>query len=876
MANRLLVLLAIVLLAAASVNAAATVVVDADASPRVLYGREKLEHAIQAAGIESGRVVVSKSGGDATKKEGFRLATGPNGAITVTGNDDSGALYGCLELARRIRASRKLPVGLNFSDAPVMVLRGPCIGMQKTNILPGRRVYEYPYTPESFPFFYDKAFWAEYLDFLAEHRFNTLYLWNGHPFASLVKLKGYQYALEVPEDVFEKNVEMFRYITSEADRRGIWVVQQFYSILISKPFAEQHGLSTQLSESTPLVDDYMRKSIAEFVKQYPHVGLMPCLGEALQGQENQTRWLTDVILAGIKDGAREAGLKEEPPVVIRTHATDLRQAMPAALKVYKNLYTEAKFNGESLTTWEPRGERQQVHLAMSELGSTHLINVHILANLEPFRYGAQRFIQKSVQAGRDRLGAKGVHLYPLFYWDWPVSPDKGVTLKQWERDWSWFEAWGRYAWNPDIDEKTDRAYWIARLSDRFGTTTAAEKILDAYNDCGECAPRILRRFGITEGNRQTMSLGMTLDQLVNPERYRPFPELWESQSPPGERLQEYVEREWNKQPHTGETPPQIIGEVLDFSAKAVDAVDTAALHVTERLEEFDRLRNDIYCIRAMSQNYAAKANAAMHVLRYRHSNDVADMEQAASHLAESLEHYRKLADLTKDTYKFANSMQTSQRKIPFVGGVDGKPANFHWTQLVPAYEAELAEFERNVAALKRGESPTADESAIASLPKTSIKLLGRGAELYDVKPGERVWTDRQATIESVAPELAELTGIRFAHESAKNGKYEPIEFDAAEPVQILIGYFKDPAKTWLKPPDLETDALAAERGGVEPLILNAATIAGAPAVDVHAMTFPAGRHKLDVRGSGSFIILGVVPQSAKIEKRDAQRKGGGS
>ena len=62
-----------------------------------------------------------------------------------------------------------------------------------------------------------------------------------------------------------------------------------------------------------------------------------------------------------------------------------------------------------------------------------------------------------------------------------------------------------------------------------------------------------------------MSLGMTLDQLVDPEKYRPFPELWESQSPPGERLQEYVEREWNKQPHEGETPPQIVAEVLEFS-----------------------------------------------------------------------------------------------------------------------------------------------------------------------------------------------------------------------------------------------------------------------------------------------------------------------
>ena len=83
-----------------------------------------------------------------------------------------------------------------------------------------------------------------------------------------------------------------------------------------------------------------------------------------------------------------------------------------------------------------RGLWQERHLAMSRLTSNHVANVHILANLEPFRYGAQQFIQKCVQAARDRLGANGLHLYPLFYWDWPVSPDKtDKPLEQWDRDW---------------------------------------------------------------------------------------------------------------------------------------------------------------------------------------------------------------------------------------------------------------------------------------------------------------------------------------------------------------------------------------------------------------------------------------------------------
>ena len=96
----------------------------------------------------------------------------------------------------------------------------------------------------------------------------------------------------------------------------------------------------------------------------------------------------------------------------------------------------------------------------------------------------------------------------------------------------------------------------------YGGKEAGEHILNAYNNAGECAPRLIRRFGITEGNRQTLSLGMTLDQLVNPDPYKPFPDLWQSQSPPGVRLQEYIEKEWKHLPHSGETPPQIIEAVL--------------------------------------------------------------------------------------------------------------------------------------------------------------------------------------------------------------------------------------------------------------------------------------------------------------------------
>jgi hypothetical protein len=881
-----------------------SIVIPTNAAPRVEFGAKKLAEALKAVKLDAAivrsepksgpSIMLSQSRDPALGREGFSMIRSSrrqeaqiSKRQTANGNrqsesespyvvsygDDSGALYGCLELAKRIRDAGALPIKLDFADKPAMTLRGTCIGMQKTYILPGRKVYEYPYTPELFPWFYDKTFWREYLDFLVANRMNTLYLWNGHPFASLVRLKDYPDAVEVPDDIFATNVEMFRYITTECDKRGIWLVQMFYNIFLPKPLAEKHGVSTQLAAPTPLASDYTRRSIAEFVTQYPNVGLMVCLGEALQGTENQINWCTNTILPGVLDGMKAAGLKEQPPIVIRTHAMNPEAIMPAAFQVYSNLFTETKYNGESLTTWEPRGKAQATHLAMAKLGP-HLVNVHILSNLEPFRYGAQRFIKKCMQASRDRLGASGLHLYPLAYWNWPYSPDiADPPLKQWERDWIWFEAWARYAWNPDVPEQEDRAYWIGRLADFYGCdTNAAGKILDAYNAAGEVAPMLIRRFGITEGNRQTLSLGMTLDQLVNPKKYGAITELWESQAPPGERLDEFVRKEQNKEPHVGETPRSVTADSVRYARNALLSVALASNSVTKNRAEFGRLHNDLECIWLMAGNYAAKAEAAIFTLRYAYTKDIRDLEEAANPLSKSCVDFSSLALSTARTYHFANSMQTGHRKIPFGGAANGVGTNYHWTQVLPLYQKELHDFQEQVAKLKRGGAQPADSEIsvpIKAWPGAKFTLLSTNAETYEVKVGACPFADRKYTITELAPELNGLTGIRFSHEAAKNGNYVPVEFELTEPVRVLVGYFQNERDIWLQVPNLDVASHADERGGIDAVIRNAAAIEECPNVNIHAFRYEPGRHKFELVGKGSFVVLGVVPQSAKLEKRDA-------
>lgn len=786
-------------------------------------------------------------------KEGFRMLSTGN-KVLITGSDASGALYGCLELAERIKKAGKVPEKLMVSDQPEMVLRGTCIGVQKPVYLPGRTVYEYPYTPENFPWFYDKALWVKYLDMLVENRMNSLYLWNGHPFASLVRLKDYPYAVEVDDETFRKNEEIFGFLTQEADKRGIWVIQMFYNIIVSKPFAEKHAIKTQDRKRpiTPLIADYTQKSIAAFVAKYPNVGLLITLGEAMEGDESDVEWFTKTIIPGVQDGLAKLDSVVQPPIVLRGHDTNPQLVMKAALPLYKNLYTMNKYNGEALTTYQPRGPWAKMHREMSELGSTHIDNVHILANLEPFRYGSADFIQKSVQAMHDVHGANGLHLYPeASYWDWPFSADN-VTPRQlqMDRDWVWYKAWARYAWNCRRDRNDEIAYWTQQMGDDFGMGEHGKAVLEAYEQAGEIAPKLLRRFGITNGNRQTLTLGMTMSQLVNPKKYRVWPELYNSDGPEGETLTEYVEKESRGEKHVGETPVQIISEVVEHGKLAAAAIGKAAPYVKKNKEEFDRVQNDMYCNQALADFFAEKVNAAALVLKYQYSANVTDLETAIPHLERSVAHFKRLADLTKNTYLYANSMQTAQRRVP-VGGDDGK--NKTWVELLPYYEKELVSFRNNIEKLKTGGK---NESAMPALKPADVTFVDKSTKTFLLEKGQQVYADEASTITGISDAMKSLKAVRMDADKLMDSQTN-IKFKAEKPVKVLVGYFQDKNKSFLAPPNLETDASANDFGQAEVRIAGALKFNGLPDVNVHTYQFPAGENVLTL-GKGKVLILGFI------------------
>jgi len=301
----------------------------------------------------------------------------------------------------------------------------------------------------------------------------------------------------------------------------------------------------------------------------------------------------------------------------------------------------------------------------------------------------------------------------------------------------------------------------------------------------------------------------------------------------------------------------------------VEAIGKASSSVKLNQEEFARLKNDMYIYNALANNYAEKASAALDVLRYKYSNDINDLEKGYVHLQASLAWFQKLVDLTKGTYLYANSMQTSQRKIP-IGGNDGK--NKTWEELLPFYKQELNNFRRNIDSLKAPKKK-AVASKIAAFKNADVTLVTKPEGFYSVETGKEIFADTATYIKDFAEELKQLNGLKLS-KSKQIAEGTTIEFRCAQPVKVLVGYFSSTGPGFLQEPQLETDASANDYGQAEIKIRNALIISGMPPVNVHTFSFKAGTNTLTLP-KGACLILGFVNDSQKIAARDAGLVPGG-
>ena len=663
------VILSVLIVASVLPSARADARASAGSDPRVGWGADKLNQAL--ARLDSGKrgnveVAIDPAAlpEKARKPEGYRLAADGK-AVKVIGFDGAGAMYGCLELARRIGESGRLPGKLDLADAPTMSLRGTCILLMKLG------TYDYPITPKEFPWFYDEKLWGDYLDFLAENRFNYIALWNGHPFDYFVKLDKYPEAQDgLSPELLRRNHDLLLWLGQEAQKRNIWLMFQFYNIHASVYFQKAHGLPAWNPKPTPLLADYTGHCIERFVSEFPSVGLYICPGEALQLQYTDD-WINNVIFPAVKRTGKI------PPIMVRAWGIDL----PHARKLvgnYPRLYTERKFNVEMIAGTDIDPENAE----WAKLSGNHVVNIHCMGNLEPFRWSPPAYIQKCMQSSV-AAGATGLHLYPRKAWRWPYGCERGAPELQWNRDRFWFEAWGRYAWNPNLEPVAERRFWLAHLAEHYGAQ-AASHVLKALEGGADVLPGIQRLVWLGNDNHTVVAAGIKLDQLQKAPGI-PFLAL------PGlVRIPQYIEALKQRHKIVGTSPLDFLADRVRQAEKACREAGLGARLAGRNKAEVERLETDMQAQVLVARFYLHKLRAALAKALFDDGCDRANNAALClGYLRQSLEDFRTLTDLTRIAYE-------SLSDVPAWNPEPLKVCPYHWSDMLPVFEKEFLALENDL------------------------------------------------------------------------------------------------------------------------------------------------------------------------------------
>ena len=329
----------------------------------------------------------------------------------------------------------------------------------------------------------------------------------------------------------------------------------------------------------------------------------------------------------------------------------------------------------------------------------------------------------------------------------------------------------------------------------------------------------------------------------------------------------------------GELPLDIVNQCVKHGQKASEMIDKmyATAKPTRHQDELRRVASDFACYALFALSFQQKVMAAEQVLNYKWTKDTKYLDAAVPLLQNSLSLWKQLARITDETYLYANSMQTAQRRIP-VGGDNGKMKT--WSELAVVYQAELDAFKDNIEKLKHPVAQTGVKILPAKPAKVTIlrpesRSVARNLSpltpyLSPLEKGAILFENRPDTpVDSVAPELVGMQALVLNRDTTRIVG-TTIEYESDKPVKLLVGLFKDDDKKFAKAPKLEIDATGNEYGQAEPILTNAISIVQLPKVNIHQYTLPAGHNTIRLP-KGILMVAGFT--QSDIKPRDCGLNG---
>lgn len=669
----------------------------------VVFAVREIQDAVQEKGYRlverAGDIqIVFEIQSDELEPQCYRLRNEQSKRIRITGGDPTGCMYGGLELAEKIRLGEPLS-GIETADGePYISKRG-----LKFNIPLDARTPSYDDTGDAaqnnIAEMWNFEFWKEFLDNMARHRYNTLTLWNPHPFPSMVKVTEFpDAALEdvcvttekpvakpgewnepqlvakkvvenltvVKKMTIEEKIEYWRKVMRYAKGRGMEIYFITWNVCmnsVAPPLKDKserkiqyelkgkYGVSN--SQTNPATKAYLRASVRDFILTYPDLaGIGVTAGENMGGKEsglNKEQWLWETYGLGVLDAKKiqpdrkvkfihrywQSGVKN-----IMDEWKDYPDSFELSFKYARaRLYSSTKppFCREMLEQMKPYGLKSWWNLRNDD------IFVH--------RWGGPDYVRDFIlnfpyeQTAGYHMGSDGYVWGREFTSLEPESPRQLEIVKHWYN----FMLWGRLGYNP----KLNRSFFEKVLAAKFPEVDAS-LLYDTWAASSKITPQV-NRFHWRNWDHQWSVEGCmdargeerggfhSVEEFLNPE----WPTMEESGIM---TIPDYVDSIMHGRNANAVTALQVADNLEQWANKALEGVK----QINDRCRPSKELRQTLGDIESMSwlgKYYASKIRGTFDYAMSQVTNYPTHKQWSIEHLTKAIDHWTAYAKKASSQYK---------------------------------------------------------------------------------------------------------------------------------------------------------------------------------------------------------------------------------
>lgn len=758
-----------------------TAVTPSLSGPTVEWGLGRLDHRLQRCGLrrsdgEDGdgpliRVVGAAEVADnvaplarSGSAEAFDYVVEPDGSMTIAAGGAAGAAHGLVGLGDRVSLRGSWEAALDgIADAggsPAVPVRGI--------------VRSFSSVDEDLPWFRDRDFWTEYLDWIAESRFNRFHLALGmqynygadrhgatdnylcfaYPF--LLSVEGWDVKADgVSAEDRDKNLQVLRFISAETKRRGmsfqlgLWNHAYDYG-------RDSHHRYEILGLTPDTHADYSAAALAQLLAECPDIDGLTFRVHyegGIHDQDHEIFW--DKVFAAASASGRS--------LEIDMHAKGVDQALlDAAAKPGLRTVLSAKYWAEhqglpyhqaSIRRREeakpiPPGHEMtgvtEFSRRFTRYGYADFLSEDRQAGLM-FRVwpGTQKLLlwgDPELAAGYGRLatfgGSQGVDVCePLFFKgrkgsgvpggrDPYIAPELQLGLADWTKYRYTYLLWGRLLFNPEAPPEE----WRAFLTRTYGEHAA--HVEGALAPLSRVLPLVTVVHGVGGSNNgywPEVYSNLPITAGVDPGHYgrdTESPPVWGTVSP-FDPTTFYTINEYAKDLVEGTvgaryTPWEVAHWIEGFTADAEEHL-TALRLVTRSHAQFRRTLIDLEVLSCLGRFFAAKFRSATQYGVYQQSGSEAALRSAVAENRTARDSFTAILDRVEGVY---------QDDLKFG---DGGSEHGHWADRLPAIEQDLRAMEAELAGLpERANIPAPvhplrpETSGIRHAPPTAFR---RGEDL---------------------------------------------------------------------------------------------------------------------------------------------------